>query len=170
MGNSMTIEQLLLMGLLPAVIGGLAGFLVARSNQKAEGLRLDRRIETDVKLAVEKLSADRQKAMSDKAWADYELRRDAYIDLARLIDCLFEGGDPNLKPEFHRAARRVRLVGSDTVVKALNSMTSGIKGRRTDVDTLYRALFNAMRRDIRRLHSAPPEDTELDEDSFPIES
>ena len=123
-------------------------------------------------VAERKVQADHALALSEKAWADYELRRDAYINIARQIDCLFAGGDPKGKPEFHRLARTARLVGSDQVVKALNALTESSKeGAKPDVlDQRYRSFFNAMRHDIRKLHAMPPTGTDLDENAFPIES
>jgi hypothetical protein len=73
-------------------------------------------------VAERKIRADRALALSEKAWTDYELRRDVYLDVARQIDCLFEKGEPAGRPEFHRTARKVRLVGSDRVVLALNGV------------------------------------------------
>lgn len=165
-----------------AIVAGIVSLIVAKMNKTAtlEASRqrvaadidiAERKIWSDFDVAVQKLNADRDKAMSDKAWVDYELRRDAYVEMAKQIDCLFEGGDPAGRPELHRTARRVRLVGSDQVVTALNELTSAIReGRSGVLEQRYRALFNAMRRDIRQLHSQPPEGTELGEDAFPIES
>ena len=122
--------------------------------------------------ASRKVRADREHALSEKAWADYALRRDVYLDVAGQISCLFENGDATIKPELHCSLRKVRLVGSDNAVKALNAFTSAIRGG-GDADVLekrYRALFNAMRRDIRLLHTLPPEGTDLGDEAFPIES
>jgi hypothetical protein len=115
-------------------------------------------------------AAVQHQKLRERAWADYEIRRDAYIDIARLIDSLFEKGDLKLRPEFHRAARRVRLVGSDSVVQALNDLTRAIKSSDGNAEQKYSALFNEMRRDIRKLHELPPEGTQLAESAFPIES
>lgn len=122
-------------------------------------------------VAESKVRADREQAMSEKAWADYELRRDTYMDAARQIDALFEGGTTEARAELNRTARCVRLIGSDQVVKALNALFAGIRENQgPDVNERgYRALFNAMRRDIRQLHVLPPMGTDLNEDAFPIE-
>ena len=122
-------------------------------------------------VASHKVRADREQALSEKAWADYELRRDTYIEVARQIDALFEGGSKEGREELNRVARRVRLVGSDHVVTALNALFGGIReGLGPELhERRYRALFNAMRRDIRQLHVLPPRGTDLDENAFPIE-
>jgi hypothetical protein len=123
-------------------------------------------------VAERKLRADRALALSEKAWADYELRRDVYMDIARQISCLFADGDPGDKPELHQTFRKARLVGSDQVVQALNAFTGASRDRLPPniLEQRYRALFNAMRRDIRQLHASPPEGTDLGEDAFPIEA
>lgn len=118
-----------------------------------------------------KITADREQAMSDKAWADYELRRDIYLDAAKQIDCLFESGKPEERREFLRTARRVRVVGSDAVVTAMNALLDSIRngGGEEVSERLFRSFFNEIRRDIRQLHRLPPQGTELGEDAFPIE-
>lgn len=165
-----------------AMVAGIVSLIVARINKAAILKSSEQRVAADIEIAerkiwadfdvaVQKVKADQDKAMTDKAWADYELRRDAYIEMAKQIDCLFVGGDPKGRPELHRIARRIRLVGSDQVVIALNALTGAIReGQNPFLDQRYRALFNAMRQDIRRLHSQPPEGTDLGEDAFPIES
>lgn len=122
-------------------------------------------------VAERRLRLDRALAFSEKAWADYELRRDVYMLVAQHISGLFEGGDPSGKPELHQTFRKVRLVGSDQVVKALNEFTGAVRDRlRPNIlKQRYSALFNAMRRDIRQLRASPPEGTDLGEDAFPIE-
>lgn len=122
-------------------------------------------------VAGRQVRADREQALSEKAWADYELRRDAYLDLAKQVDALFEGGTLDARADLNRLARSVRLVGSDRVVTALNDLFAGIReGLGHEVnERRYRALFNAMRRDIRQLHAFPPTGTDLDDDAFPIE-
>jgi hypothetical protein len=99
-------------------------------------------------------AAGKYKILSDKAWADYELRRDQYIKLAELVSCLFTGDNTSRKTEFHEVARAVRLVGSDEVVTALNTFTAAIKNSRpqAELERCYRDLFDAMRQDIREIH------------------
>jgi hypothetical protein len=164
-----------------ALVSGVVAYLVALVNRTAlleardEQTRADQeilksKIDADFKLALKRVDAETAASLNERAWVDYELRRDAYIRLAQLISCLFEGGEALQKPEFHRVARQVRLVGSDEVVAALNAMTGEIKAHGSDTEQRYRALFNAMRRDIRKIHSLPPEGTDLGEEAFPIES
>lgn len=114
----------------------------------------------------------RQKGLSDKAWADYELRRDRYFQLSETISSLFQGGNPADRAVFLRVARTVRLVGSDEVVRALNCFTDAIKTNQSpaEMDNRFRSLFNAMRQDIRRIDPNPPTGTALGPDAFPIES
>lgn len=114
-------------------------------------------------------NAIRKENISDKAWADYELRRDVYLNLAKLIDCLFENGDASRRPDFHQVARQTRLIGSDDVVNALNDFTNSITNGEA-AEPKYSELFNAMRRDIRTLHTMPPEGTSLEATAFPIEN
>lgn len=117
-----------------------------------------------------KLREERRRYAKEKAWADYELRRDTYIEIARRIDCLFEGGRQEDRPEFHKAVRTLRIVGSDEVVQALNDLTAGVREGGGNHDQRYRALFNALRRDIREFHALPEQGTSLGPDAFPIES
>ncbi|RDJ22007.1 hypothetical protein DWF00_27185 [Bosea caraganae] len=123
------------------------------------------------RVASQKVRADRDQALSEKAWADYELRRDVYLGLAGQVDALFEGGTTAARVELNRMARRVRLVGSDQVVLALNELFEAIRNGsgQAVLERCYRALFNAMRRDIRELRVLPPRGTDLNEDAFPIE-
>lgn len=123
-------------------------------------------------IASRRNRTDQQLALSQKAWADYELRRDIYLDVAAQIDCLFEGGNPAGRPKLHRTLRKVRLVGCDSVVTALNDFTGAIRGRESasDLEHKFGRLFNAMRRDIRLINALPPEGTDLKEGAFPIET
>lgn len=178
----MTAELLVGPILVAALVSGIVALVVTRLNNavqlKTHTEKLDadrqtseRKIEADVDMAIQKLKAERDRAMSDKAWLDYELRRDAYIALARQIDCIFAGGDASGKPELHKIARQIRLVGSDEVVTALNQLFAAIKEQRSEeLDARYRDLFNSMRRDIRQLHTSPPRGTDLTVEAFPIES
>ncbi len=114
----------------------------------------------------------RNLGLREKAWTDYELRRDRYFRIAELISCLFQGGNANDRAEFHKAVRTIRLVGSDEVVTSLNRLTESIKANMSagEREQRYRALFNAMRSDIRRIHELPPRGTDLGPDAFPIEN
>jgi len=95
-----------------------------------------------------------------------------YIELIERIEALFVGGSPELKAEFLRTARKVRLVGSDAVVLALNGLTDVIKSGAGsgESELRYRALYLTLRQDLRQVHSVPPATTDLDESAFPIES
>lgn len=184
----MDVETLIAPAVTAAAVSGIIGLVIAfvarsatlrsvRERAQADAFALERRISTDIELALQKFASEREKAISDKAWADYELRRDLYTALAYQIDCLFEGGDPTQaanierRLELLRTARKLRLVGSDEVVRSLNALLEGIRsgGNHEEHEQRFRALFNAMRRDIRQLHSLPPEGTDLGPDAFPIE-
>lgn len=112
----------------------------------------------------------RHRIASDKAWADYETRRDIYLDLVANVHCFFENGDPGLKPIWHATARKVRMVGSDEVVLALNRFTSAAQGSGSDAQQHLFALNLALRRDIRTIDVRPPRGTKLDATAFPLES
>lgn len=123
-----------------------------------------------VAAAVLNWHSQRHKILSDKAWADYELRRDVYLDLVAGIDCLFTGGNAEGRSKWHETARKVRIVGSDEVVMALNALTAAIKENSGDADQRLYSLNLALRRDIRDLRSTPSEGTKLEAVAFPIES
>ena len=114
--------------------------------------------------------SQRHKILSDNAWADYELRRDLYLEVAAKVDCIFEGGHSSGRPEWHRAARKVRIVGSDEVVRALNALTLAVSSGSHEADARYRDFNLALRQDIRTIRSTPAEGTKLDATAFPIES
>ena len=117
--------------------------------------------------------SQKHKTYSDNAWADYELRRDVYLDLVAGIDCLFANApdtDTSAKRAWHKTARKVRIVGSDEVVLALNALTSAIKTSSGDAELRLYDLNLALRRDIRTIRLRPPEGTKLEATAFPIES
>ncbi|MDW9506927.1 hypothetical protein GOA81_18110 [Sinorhizobium meliloti] len=111
----------------------------------------------------------RHKTLSDNAWADYELRRDIYLELVAGIGCFFAGGNLSARSQWHETARKVRIVGSDEVVTALNAFTQSIKNNTGDAEVRFYDLNLALRRDIRRLRATPPEGTKLKAEAFPIE-
>lgn len=77
--------------------------------------------------------------------------------------------DPRVN--FLKLARKVRLVGSDRVVRALNTFVDSIStGTSEEMESAHGALFNAIRRDIRTLRARPAEGTDLDASAFPIQS
>lgn len=189
--------------LVAAVVSGLISILIASGNRKATSADVDRKIRaeseaTDRKIVAEsdatsskidaeraltdiKFAHEKEKVLSERAWADYGLRRDVYLQLADRIDYMFAGNQPpapapstgdSSRKAFHETARKVRLIASDEVVDALNAMTTAIKeGKSPDVtQRLYSELMNAIRVDIRTLNEKPPVGTRLDTSAFPIES
>lgn len=122
-------------------------------------------------IAERKLRADRALALSEKAWADYELRRDVYLEVGRIIDSLYEGGDAAERREYLRSIRKLWVVGTDEVVKAANALSVAIQAREgpQSLEQKHGDLFNAMRRDIRRLHVLPPKGTDLGPENFPVQ-
>lgn len=138
----------------------------------------ERKIESETELLQSKFSHEVGGKLVERAWADYSLRRDIYLDLAKQIDYLFdhEPSDDKMKDdrrkEFLRTTQKVRLIGSDEVVRALNSLTASITEHALpEVSTSrYGALMNAIRKDIRTLNEMPAVGTDLDSSAFPIES
>lgn len=165
-----------------AVVSGVVAILVGWLNRKATSDDVNRRIDSERAITDKKLAHEREQALTDRAWLDYGLRRDIYLDFAAQIGCLFEG-EPSpttteaaaarmVKRTFIETCRKVRLIGSDEVVKALNELTASIKARQHHdiTERNYAKLMNAIRRDIRTLNEKPPAGTALDESAFPIES
>ena len=120
---------------------------------------------------AEKLSADADLASADRAWADYERRSGAYTDVIRLIDSLFEGGDPSDRREYLRAVRKVWLIGSDDVVRAINrlSLATGSGAAPDEREQAYRDCIHLMRVDLRIPRSRPPTETKLEPRDFRVE-
>lgn len=67
------------------------------------------------------------------------------------------------------ATRKVRLVGSDEVVWALNDLTNSIKLSSSDKEQKYSDLLCALRVDVRTLNAEPPAGTVLTAEEFPVE-
>jgi hypothetical protein len=157
---------------LAALIAAVVSLITGAMNRNATSADVDRKIEAERQATDTKLSHERDRAVSDRAWVDYALRRDVYLDLATNVDDLIQPGDAARHRAFMIATRKVRLIGSDEVVRALNALTDSIKGRTDDAQRsrCYSALFNAIRKDIRTLNEKPPVGTLLDESAFPIES
>jgi hypothetical protein len=137
----------------------------------------DEKLKSESSLAQEKLLHEVSMKMTDRAWADYSLRRDIYLDLAKQIDYLFATdtapeAEKQRREEFLKTTQKVRVIGSDLVVTSLNALTSSIKDQAPpDVSRdKYSALMNAIRHDIRRLNELPAVGTALDPSAFPIES
>ena len=157
---------------LAAVVSGIVGWISNARNRAATSADVERKIEAERRAIDLRLAHERDRAISDRAWIDYALRRDVYLNLAENIDDLIQSGDVDRHRAFMIATRKVRLVGNDDVVLALNALTNSIKtGMNEDErSSCYSALFNALRRDIRTLNEKPPVGTALDESAFPIES
>lgn len=165
-----------------AIVSGFVSLWVGRGNRLAASDDVDRKIEAERQVTDAKLNHEREKSLTDRAWTDYGIRRDIYLDLAAQIGCLFEfipvvPKEANLakiaaNKTFHETCRKVRLIGSDDVVRALNNLTASIKsGANPEVTrSAYSKLMNAIRMDIRTLNERPPLGTTLDENAFPIES
>jgi hypothetical protein len=165
-----------------ALVSGVLSAWIARKNRAATSADVDRKIEAERQLTHAQLTHEWDKALTDRAWADYGLRRDIYLDLAKQISCLFDSRAPatlaeiaaaeSAKRTFHETGRKVRLIGSDEVVSALNNLTASIKSREphTVTGSYYSKLMNAIRQDIRTLNEKPPIGTALNESAFPIES
>ena len=164
--------------LLAAVISGVVAILVGRSTRKATSGDVDRKIASERALTDAKFAHERDSALTDRAWADYGLRRDVYLELAARIGCLFLSVQATQastnhaeKAEFHKTTRKVRLIGSDAVVGALNNLTFSIKNGAPHNITSenYSILMNAIRLDIRTLNENPAVGTSLDPSAFPLE-
>lgn len=172
--HQITTYPSLLLGpaVLAALIAAVVSVITSAINRAATTADVDRKIKAESEATNLKLTHERDRAVSDRAWADYGLRRDIYLDLAANVDDLINPGDAERHRAFMIATRKVRLVGSDDVVMALNALTDSIKGNGDDAkrSRCYSALFNAIRRDIRTLNEKPPVGTMLDENAFPIES
>lgn len=167
-----------------AVVSGVVSVWVARGNRKATSADVDRKINAERNVTDSKIAHEKEKALTDRAWIDYEIRRDIYLQLVERVDYMFAGNQSEEKESseskkatdparraFLETARKVRLIGSDEVVDALNSLTSEIKGGNIIVaGQRYSELMNAIRLDIRTLNEKPPVGTRLSVSSFPIES
>ncbi|WP_438391216.1 hypothetical protein [Caballeronia sp. DA-9] len=140
----------LLLGLWSPFINGRLNLLIG--NQKAE---------LDGKLAE-----------NANSWAEYELRRDAYLEVAVQIESIFADSEGAGVDAYLRTIRKLWLIAPDSVVQAANALSKSIRdGVSREVrEDAYRRLFNAMRRDIRQRHIQPPSGTDLGLDAFPIES
>lgn len=157
---------------LAAIVSAMVSIVSSAQNRAATSADVNRRIDAERQATDSKLAHERDRAISDRAWIDYGLRRDVYLNLAENIDDLIVPGNEDRHRAFMIATRKVRLIGSDDVVLSLNALTDSIKAK-MDTDERsrrYSALFNAIRRDIRTLNEKPPVGTVLDESAFPIES
>lgn len=162
---------------LAAIVSLVLNYLSRKATQQDVVVRIDAEREiTNTKIAHEK-----DGAFGQRAWTDYGLRRDIYLELATTIGVLFEHNSVRLsftpdthmqeRDRFFAASRKARLIGSDEVVRALNQLTSGIRlSAGSDVHAAnYAHLMNMIRRDIRTLNTNPAMGTDLDETAFPLE-
>ncbi|GBQ45146.1 hypothetical protein [Komagataeibacter europaeus] len=161
----------------PAVVASLFSGLfllwIAYLNRRATTADVERKIEFERELNDAKFGHENDKALTDRAWADYGIRRDVYLELAEHVGSLYgKTTTREEKARFHIAARKVRVVGSDEVVLALNAFTASIKNSQGPEahELRLRDLMNAIRIDIRTLNEKPPQGTTLDASAFPIES
>jgi hypothetical protein len=105
---------------LAAVVSGIVGLISNAKNLAATRADVDRKIEAERQATDTKLAHERDRAISDRAWIDYGLRRDVYLNLAENIDDLIQPGNPERHRVFMIATRKIRLIGSDEVVLALS--------------------------------------------------
>lgn len=109
--------------------------------------------------------------LAQRAWSEYEHRRDVYLEIIQYIDALFQNGSIADRRLYLRAIRKAWLVGSDDVVQAANRLTAAIRGHSSPAqrEDAYRAFVARMRTDMRRRRWLPPSGTTLSSDDFPIE-
>ena len=109
--------------------------------------------------------------LAQRAWNEYERRRDVYTEAAQFIDSLFVTGNADDRRNYLRSIRKIWLVGTDDVVRAANALSSVIRSHepQEQIDAKYRYFINAMRRDIRKRRWLPPSRTDLSAADFPIE-
>ena len=107
-----------------------------------------------------------------RSWDHYEEKRRVYMEIASLLDSLFEGGESYKRQEYLKAVRAVWLVGSDEVVKAIGVLHKSIRTNQGHAKhgKLYSQLIKEMRQDLHRRSYLPPGRTTLRSDDFPVES
>lgn len=106
-----------------------------------------------------------------RSWNHYEQKRMAYIEVISLLDVLFEGGDTQKRPDYLKSVRCLWLIGSDEVVRSVNSLHNNIKADKCQAErqTLYSQVVLAIRRDMHRRVFLPPGRTSLSTEDFPVE-
>lgn len=166
----------------PAIVAGAVSLIVAARAQKGAGAVIDRKIAAERELTNRKFEHELSEARVERAWADYGHRRDVYLEVTERIDCLFDSNAISTpseaaelraaRREFNRSCRKLRLIGSDKTVLALNALTSAIKRQKAsqELNELHGAMMIELRRDIRTLNEGPAAGTALDASHFPIES
>lgn len=110
-------------------------------------------------------------SLVQRSWEHYEHKRIAYLEVVCLLDSLFEKGEKTERHEYMRAVRKVWLVGSDDVVRAIKELHENIKdpngGKQREAK--YSLLIKSMRDDLHLRHYFPPSKTSVSVDFFPIE-
>jgi hypothetical protein len=109
--------------------------------------------------------------LAQRAWSEYEQRRDVYLEVIQFIDALFQGGLVADRLLYLRSIRKAWLVGSDDVVLAANRLTAAIREHASPAQTeeAYRDFIAQMRIDMRQRRWLPPKGTSLGRGNFPIE-
>jgi len=113
--------------------------------------------------------------LAQRAWSEYERRRDAYVEVIQLIDSLFESDNAVMKAEdtklYLRAIRKVWIIGSDEVITAGNALQKCIiDGSDSEKSgEKYRIFIEIMRKDARKRRWLSPGGTSLTEKDFPIQ-
>ena len=109
--------------------------------------------------------------LAQRAWNDYEQRRDIYLDVTQLIDSLFTSGDTADRRAYLRAIRQIWLVGSDEAIRSANHFHTAMRNREPDsqLEVKYQRFISAMRQDIRKRRWLPPRNTTLGPANFPLE-
>lgn len=114
--------------------------------------------------------------LAQRAWNEYETRRDVYINVVLHIDSLFKNGDKERRVKYLAAIRTVWIVGSDNVVIEANHLSDTISvgadsKEHSDEAKLdaYSAFIAEMRRDLRKWRIMPPRRTALSKKNFPVQ-
>ena len=110
--------------------------------------------------------------LAQRAWTEYEKRRDLYLDVVRKVDALFSNiNEPLERREYLRAIRSAWIGGSDEVVRAANSLSNTVKSKlpADEREEAYRLFIESMRSDLRTRRWLPPGKTILTKEDFPIE-
>jgi len=144
-----------------AAVSLLVGFWSPLMNGRSSLWATKHKAEMDAKLAE-----------SANSWAEYELRRNTYLEVASQVESIFaESGGAGIDA-YLRTIRKLWLIAPDTVVQAANALSQSVRESAPPPvrEQAYRQLFNAMRRDIRQRHLQPPSGTDLGPDAFPLES
>lgn len=123
-------------------------------------------------VAQHKAEIDTVLAENANSWAEYELRREAYLEVATQIESIFADSGGVGVDVYLRTVRKLWLIAPDPVVQAANGLSRSIRDNDSQENRqiAYQRLFNEMRRDIRQRHLQPPVGTDLGLDAFPLDS